>query len=149
SDMSPAVAASGIVIYRTVSAGVQYLLLHATIEEGLWTPPKGHVDPGEDLRQCAIRETAEECGLKEGADYRLVPDWVHAVSYVAFGKQKSVTYYLGQMSNPDAPIRLSDEHKDFAWCSIERAKELVKFKESIEVLQSAHQYIADMTAKSR
>ena len=30
-----------------------------------WTPPKGHVDPGENVQQTAFRETVEESGLEE------------------------------------------------------------------------------------
>lgn len=30
---------------------------------GKWDLPKGKVEPGEDIRECALRETAEECGV--------------------------------------------------------------------------------------
>lgn len=31
---------------------------------GVWLPPKGHVDPGETLAQAACREVLEETGLR-------------------------------------------------------------------------------------
>ena len=31
---------------------------------GVWLLPKGHVDPGETLEETAVREVAEETGLK-------------------------------------------------------------------------------------
>lgn len=32
--------------------------------EGTWCPPGGHLEYGESLEQCALREVAEECGVK-------------------------------------------------------------------------------------
>jgi 8-oxo-dGTP pyrophosphatase MutT (NUDIX family) len=29
----------------------------------MWDLPKGHVEAGEDLKECAVREVCEECGL--------------------------------------------------------------------------------------
>lgn len=31
---------------------------------GTWATPGGHIDFGETVKQCAIRETLEECGIK-------------------------------------------------------------------------------------
>lgn len=33
------------------------------LRRGMWDLPKGHLDPGETLRECAAREVCEECGL--------------------------------------------------------------------------------------
>ena len=33
------------------------------LRRGMWDLPKGHLDPGETLRECATREVCEECGL--------------------------------------------------------------------------------------
>src|SRR5215469_4119041 len=34
--------------------------------EGTWAPPGGHVEFGESLEECAVRETLEETGLEIG-----------------------------------------------------------------------------------
>lgn len=54
--------AAGFVIYRKLCDKVEYLLLKASYGGFHWTPPKGHVDPGEDDFTTALRETREEAG---------------------------------------------------------------------------------------
>ncbi|KAK6748850.1 hypothetical protein RB195_001460 [Necator americanus] len=46
-----------------MSGRVEFLLLQASYPPYHWTPPKGHVDPGEDEWVAALRETKEEAGL--------------------------------------------------------------------------------------
>ena len=48
----------------------------ATYAAGLLCPPSGHVEGGETVSEAAIRETAEETGI------RLQPDQVHCVTVV-------------------------------------------------------------------
>jgi predicted NUDIX family NTP pyrophosphohydrolase len=60
---------AGILLYRRVGAGtVEVLLAHpggpifAKRDEGVWSIPKGEIDPGEDPWDVARREFEEETG---------------------------------------------------------------------------------------
>ncbi|HEX5928762.1 MAG TPA: NUDIX domain-containing protein [Solirubrobacterales bacterium] len=59
---------AGILLYRRAAAGVELLLVHpggpywAKRDLGAWTIPKGECEPGEEPRDCALRELAEELG---------------------------------------------------------------------------------------
>jgi len=60
---------AGILLYRTGENGLEVLLAHpggplyARKDEGVWTIPKGEVEPGEELLDVARREFDEETGF--------------------------------------------------------------------------------------
>jgi 8-oxo-dGTP pyrophosphatase MutT (NUDIX family) len=56
------VAAGGIVV-RQGKRGIEVLLIQKK-DSGAWTLPKGHLEVGEQLENCALREMTEETGLK-------------------------------------------------------------------------------------
>ena len=65
----PATASSGILLHRLRDGAREVLLVHpggpfwARRDAGAWTIPKGECEPGEDPRECALREFEEELGL--------------------------------------------------------------------------------------
>jgi bis(5'-nucleosidyl)-tetraphosphatase len=89
-------------------------LLQTSYGEHHWTPPKGHVDPGETEMATAIRETVEESGLKKG-DLKIYEDVKRILNYKVKGKPKVVTYWLAELVNPQAKVKLSEEHQDYKW----------------------------------
>ena len=52
---------AGLAIFREQDDATSWLLLQNTC--GTWTPPKGHLEPGEEELAAALRETREETGL--------------------------------------------------------------------------------------
>lgn len=65
---------AGILLYRTVADRPQVLLVHpggpywAKRDLGAWTIPKGECEEGEEPRECALRELAEELGAAPDLD---------------------------------------------------------------------------------
>jgi len=61
---------AGLMLYRFRDEELQVFVAHpggpffAAKDDGHWTIPKGEVEPGEDLLATAIREVAEETGIK-------------------------------------------------------------------------------------
>lgn len=53
---------AGGVVFRRVGERIEILMIQDRL--GRWTIPKGHVEEGESLEQTAVREVAEETGLK-------------------------------------------------------------------------------------
>lgn len=65
---------AGILLYRRVAGKPQVLLVHpggpywAKRDLGAWTIPKGECEEGEEPRDCALRELAEELGAAPALD---------------------------------------------------------------------------------
>ena len=59
----------------------EYLLIH---RRGKWDLPKGKLDPGETIEQCAIREVEEETGLQQPQLVKPITVTYH--TYNEFGK---------------------------------------------------------------
>lgn len=63
-----AARSAGVLLHRTGPHGPEVLLVHpggpfwARKDAGAWSIPKGELDPGEDAREAALREFAEETG---------------------------------------------------------------------------------------
>ena len=65
---------AGALLYRRPAGGLQVLLVHpggpywAKRDLGAWTIPKGECEAGEEPRDCALRELAEELGAAPAID---------------------------------------------------------------------------------
>jgi 8-oxo-dGTP pyrophosphatase MutT (NUDIX family) len=83
----------------------------------LWSLPKGHVEPGETEEQAAIREVAEETGIRGSVVGKLgtIDFW-----FVADGRRihKTVHHFLLLADDPIGGLELSDEDvevSEVAW----------------------------------
>ncbi|XP_052717054.1 bis(5'-nucleosyl)-tetraphosphatase [asymmetrical]-like [Crassostrea angulata] len=133
--------AAGFLVFRRLGKEIQYLLLQTSYGENHWSPPKGHVDPGETELQTALRETEEEAGLKE-SDFTMYTEFQRTLNYEVQGKPKRVVYWLSELKNPSTPVTLSDEHIDFKWLNLPQALNYVeKYKDFQQVLNDADTFI--------
>ena len=136
------IQAGGLVVYRCKDgdplSSVEFLLLQAIDRNHHWTPPKGHLDPGEDFMTAAIRETSEEAGLKK-IQLVIHQDAQEELRYQRKGRPKLVTYWLAKLKNFDDKIVLSHEHQNFKWCQLEDAKNIAPRHQ--QVLQNFYDYL--------
>jgi predicted NUDIX family NTP pyrophosphohydrolase len=69
---------AGLLMYRHKSRRLEFLLVHpggplyAKRDEGVWSIPKGEVEPGNDEFSTAKREFEEETGLTPRGDFLFV-----------------------------------------------------------------------------
>lgn len=126
----------GVVVFRQDPGARVYLLLH--YEEGHWDFPKGHVEKGESEVQTALRELAEETGIRESG-IRLVPGFRERIeySYTYKGRHmhKEVFFFLGSATSAD--IRISREHIGFVWLPYGKALGRLTFENARAVLEKA------------
>ncbi|KAI6183312.1 Bis(5'-nucleosyl)-tetraphosphatase [asymmetrical] [Aphelenchoides bicaudatus] len=133
-----AIRAAGLLVYRVVNGSNEYLLLQASYPPHHWTPPKGHVDPGEDEWQAALRETKEEANI-DSSLLDIHKDFCHVQHYTTNKGPKTVSYWLAHLKTYD--VQLSHEHQNWKWLSLEPAIDIVKFPEMVEMLNKAEEYL--------
>ncbi|XP_033020397.1 bis(5'-nucleosyl)-tetraphosphatase [asymmetrical] [Lacerta agilis] len=141
--------ACGLIIFRKLrekssasAAGnnIEYLLLQTSYGSHHWTPPKGHVDPGEDDLQTALRETQEEAGL-DSTQFTIIDGFKKELNYTVNGKAKTVIYWLAEMKDSNTEVKLSSEHQAFCWLTLNDACRLAEFKEMQSAFREAHNFL--------
>ncbi|XP_048115791.1 bis(5'-nucleosyl)-tetraphosphatase [asymmetrical] [Alosa alosa] len=139
-----ALRACGFIIFRRLTQAppdsIEYLLLQTSYGEHHWTPPKGHVDPGEDDLTTALRETREEAGLGE-EHLCIVKNFLKELHYQVHGKDKTVLYWLAELRDPAMSVTLSEEHQDYRWARLDEACTLARYQDLQETLRDAQHYL--------
>lgn len=85
--MPTEVGGAGGVVFRP--DGAVLLLQHL---EGDWVFPKGHIDPGEDALEAALREVEEEAGVSATCPDTRLSETTHYQN--ARGTPRAITWYL-------------------------------------------------------
>ncbi|WP_150307966.1 NUDIX hydrolase [Planctomonas psychrotolerans] len=130
---SSVVYAAGGVVWRQVDDRVLVLLIHRTRHRD-FSLPKGKLDPGETLPQAAVREIAEETGIRVTLGLPL-----GAVDYpIANGRTKEVHYWATEAT--DAAVAASTfspnaEVDGLEWLPIPAALGRLSYASDIDVLQ--------------
>ena len=87
-----------------------------------WSLPGGAREPGETLEQTAIRETAEEAGIKVE-----ITKLVSVIEKTTNGKRPHVLffYFAAEVVEGTAHVVRPDEISEVKWVTIEEANELM------------------------
>lgn len=129
---------AGAVIFNETLGERYYLLL--LYDAGHWDFPKGGIEEGESELDAVRREVREETGI---TDLRLIEGFRQTISYqfksVEGEINKTVVFYLASTST--FKVRLSHEHKAYAWLKYEDALEQLTFDTARSVLRVAHKYL--------
>ncbi len=134
--------ASKTVTYTTgggvVFRGNQVLLLARPRKDEIRLP-KGHVDPGEEPAETALRETAEETGY---ADLEIVADLDPAlVEFKTAGRsyRRTEFYYLMELKSERQIARPLQDRAQFKpfWCPVSEGLQRLTFVEERTVLAQA------------
>jgi phosphohistidine phosphatase SixA/8-oxo-dGTP pyrophosphatase MutT (NUDIX family) len=109
------VRAAGALCWRRTSRGLEVLIVHSARYDE-WSWPKGKPEPLADgtpelLPECAVREVAEESGVRARLG-RPLPE----VSYrLPDGRQKRVSYWVGRPYDHEEPTAPTEEIDDVRW----------------------------------
>jgi 8-oxo-dGTP pyrophosphatase MutT (NUDIX family) len=129
SAVSDVVRAAGGLVVRQSERGAEVLVVHRSQYDD-WTFPKGKVEPGESVEECAVREVEEETGLRCE-----LGDELPSTSYTdALGRAKQVRYW--RMLAVAGELGFVHEVGDARWVTAAEAAELLTYARDVEVLRS-------------
>lgn len=77
--------------------------------KGFWDLPKGKLDRGETIKNCAIREVKEECGLKQLQCKNLLTHTYHVYSEKGKIILKETTWFLMHVNKKQKLVPQTDE----------------------------------------
>lgn len=132
--------AAGLILFREDSGRRKYLLIKNR-RGGHWGFPKGHIEPGEDEFQAALREVAEEVRINH---FRVVPGFRTVVRYT-FRRDsdpvyKEVVLFLARTEEEGEPFR--EEVEDMVWLPFQEAVNRITFPEQREALRQAEAWLS-------
>lgn len=120
------VAAGGVV----VDENGRLLVVHRPRYDD-WTFPKGKLDPGETIEECALREVEEESGC--------VCDLGDPITTISYrdnrGRSKDVHYWW--MTPTEIAFEPNDEVDEVRWLVPEKVAAMLTYTRDREVLEAA------------
>ena len=130
----------GAVVFKLTGEGPRYLLVEASGTRNRWVFPKGHVENGETTADTALREVAEEAGVRGRLVRRL-----RRVEQKQEGESISIVYFLLAYAGRTTPL----EKRRIRWLTFDEAVEALDLVKSRRVLRSADRMISLATGRSR
>jgi len=129
---------AGAFIYRKRASSIELLLLKRKGSDA-YDLPKGHIEKGENAVQAAVREIKEETGL----DATFLPYFQTSTHYIFTKKKvrisKTVKFFISRAQSNK--VIISNEHKGYAWCDIDKVASLLKYKDLLQILPKVTDYI--------
>lgn len=142
-----AIEAAGALVWRERKGRLQVQLIHRPRYRD-WSWPKGKLDTGETLRECAVREVAEETGHEIVLGVPLPMQRYRTPE----GRFKRVHYWAARRARTDdaAAVRARppvpgidpDEIDDVVWLDVDKARERLTRptdREPLDALVTAHE----------
>ncbi|MDO5681521.1 MAG: NUDIX hydrolase [Propionibacteriaceae bacterium] len=117
----PAVRAAGAVVLRRESDETEVLVVHRPRYDD-WSLPKGKLDRGETDAVCAVREVAEETGVRVRLTAPLSPH-----RYRVSGGIKQVDWWLAEVNGEPGEIADPEEVDKAEWLPVSEALEWLSY----------------------
>jgi 8-oxo-dGTP pyrophosphatase MutT (NUDIX family) len=120
---------AGGVVVRTVDGELQYLLVEAKNNPGIWVLPKGHIEAGETPEAAAVREVEEEAGVRATIVARAGES-----EFDVRGRTVRTMFFLMQYQGEAGRT----EARGLTWRRYEDALDQVHFDNTRQILIQAH-----------
>lgn len=138
-----AVTAAGGVVFKNSKDSIPFVLL--IFRYGVWDLPKGKLEEGESIEECAVREVTEEVGLSDEPEIVFkLPHTYH--EYKQRGTHYGKTTYWFGMKLPSADNyqfdpQTEEDIEKVSWFPLTKAREIVGYDNLANVLNAFEQKV--------
>jgi len=118
----------GAVTWRLREGNVEILLIKQFAHKDRWGIPKGHVNDGETLEQCGLREVREETGVEIKLGTRL-PD----ARIISNSEDKTVVAWLAEPVGSHEPNHNDPDSEvaDARWFNVAELPEIMVYQRAL------------------
>ena len=127
-DDADPIRAAGALVWQSGPGGQQLALVHRPRYDD-WSFPKGKVERGEHLLRTAIREVAEETGLRVVLGRPLRPS-----VYQVGDRAKRVSYWTARCTGSDGFVA-GREVDELAWLDAGQTRERLSYQRDLTLLE--------------
>lgn len=140
-------------VFRRHGAGVEFLLLHTSVEKArrhfndgrFWQIPSDFVNDGESITEAILR-------VLNRHDLRPKAIWAGEHAYLIynrrFAEMQAIGVYAAEVD--DALVRLDPSaHSEFAWLSFENCLDHVHYRGLKDGLRSVHEYVTGVAEPAK
>ena len=120
----PVTAAGGFVL-RESTGDLELLLI---FRRGVWDLPKGKLDSGETVEECAIREVCEEVGIEDVAITGALGTTIHGYRYDESYAVKTTHWFAMRTDEESFTPQRKEKIDRVEWVSLPRARERLGFE---------------------
>ncbi len=136
---------AGGIIYKKTDQGIFVAMMLDPFDK--WTFPKGHIDPGEEAKDTAKRETTEELGISEELVFVAPLGEVELRfrdRYVKIGKliHKTVQFFLFEV--PEGTVfkpQKEEKIQKVEWISLDSLAEQASYKNIVPIIECAQEVL--------
>lgn len=129
--------AAGGVLFRERGEGPEAEVL-LIFRRGVWDLPKGKIEPGERIEECALREVSEEVGSSLPKLHTRLKDTYHEYREDGELTGKTTHWFAMSLSNYADDLEPEKEEgiEELEWMPLSKARSAVGYDNLIEVLHA-------------
>ncbi len=119
------IIAGGGYVLRKKKKNIDVLMIY---RKGTWDLPKGKLDPGESIEECAMREVREEVGIRKLSLGNSLGTTVHGYERKGYYWVKTTYWYVMKTPEEQFKPQLEEKIEEVRWMPWDEAVEKIGYE---------------------